>query len=273
MRWKSIISVAGLCALTLIREPITAQAQGTVWFADHEEVSEEDWYRPNDANHGGGEYNSGCAGTSPVYGFGRNPSGSDPWPFSLVLMMAAPCGTLPESGTRLFRWQEPRQYPDLYYRVWYYFPRIYTLSDPQNPWWNIWQWKSSSSTTPPRNDMFFGLFIWHRPNGNMYVYLRESKPYDRTNARNYDQTLVDIPVGQWFYLEGRYESRGNATGRVTIWQGDEVTRTLLWDLPGVQTRYPDSEGGATQWSVGNYGNGTSPQPAYIVIDDAEIRLP
>src|SRR5437867_12073841 len=138
MRCRLLLFLASalLPFLVLMQSASKVHAQGqVVWFADHEKVSEEDWYRPNDASHGGGEFNSGCAGASPAYGFGRNPSGADPYPFSLLLTMAAPCGPLSESGTRMVRWQEPEQYPDLYYKVWYYFPTIYTLTHPSNPWW------------------------------------------------------------------------------------------------------------------------------------------
>jgi hypothetical protein len=276
MRWRLLLllgTASLLCLLVLMQHTSNVHAQGAiVWSADHEEVSEEDWYRPNDASHGGGEYNSGCAGSSPEYGFGRNPSGADPWPFSLVLTMAAPCGNLPVSGTRMFRWLEPQQYPDLYYKVWYYFPNLFTLTDLVNPWWNIMAWKSTS-TTPPRNDPFFNINVSNRSNGNMFLSLYEPKPYDPSSARSYGQTLVDLPVGQWFYIESYYKSRGDATGQVTIWVGNDSTRILLWDLQGVQTRYPDAEGGATQWAVTSYGNGTSPFPARFAIDDAEIRMP
>ena len=81
---------------------------------------------------------------------------------------------------------------------------------------------------------------------------------------------INVPVNQWFYLEAYYESRETASGRITIWQGDEVNRTLLWDLAGVQTRFP---GGWTEWYVSNYSSGLDVQPAFIGIDNAEIRLP
>jgi hypothetical protein len=260
-----------LCVL--VQHPPKVQAQsGVVWSADHEAAGEADWYRPYGASLGGGEYDSGCAGTSPAYGFGRNPGGADPWPFSLVLTMAAPCSGLDASGTRMFRWLEPGQYPDLYYKVWYYFPNNYTLTNTVNPWWTIMAWKSAS-TAPWRNDPFLNVGIANRANGNMFIYLYETKPYDPANAKSYTQTVLDVPVGQWFYVEAYYASRGDATGRVTVWQGDEVNRVLLWDLEGVQTRYPNAEGGSTLWSVDNYGNGTSPSPAQFAIDDAEIRRP
>lgn len=263
-----ILGIAALlCTFIQMRGTPTVQAQGTIiWSADHEEVSDVDWYLPNDASYGGGEFTSGCAGASPGYLFGRNPSGSDPWPYSLLLMMAAPCGDLLKSGTRMFRWQEPRQYPELYYKVWYYFPQVYTVTgngvDP-HPWWNIFQWMSRSAM-PPRNDPFFHINIANGPNGNMYLYLRDSH-----TGTSYVQTVMDVPVGQWFSVEAYYKSRGDNTGQVTIWQDG----TQLWNLTGVQTRYPDAEGGTTEWSVNNYGNGTSPYPAYFYIDDAEIRTP
>jgi hypothetical protein len=187
-------------------------------------------------------------------------------------MMAAPCGDLNVSGTRMFRWLEPEQYPDLYYKAWYYFPNVYTLNNVVNPWWMIMAWKSTS-TTPSRNDSFFNINVANRSNGNMFLTLYEARPYDASNGTSYGQTLVDLPVGRWFYIEAYYKSRGDATGQVTVWQGDDVTRVLLWDLPSVQTRYPDAEGGATQWAVTNYGSGTNPFPARFAIDDAEIRRP
>ena len=268
-----VVTTSLLCLLVPMQQASSVNAQGTIiWSAHHEELGEVEWYRANDAGWGGAQFNTGCAGVAPQYGFGRNPSGSTPGPVSLLFTMAAPCGELQVSGARLFRFREPEQYPDLYYRVWYYFPQNFRLTDPSNPWWIIMAWKSSS-TMPARDDPFFTIGIANRSNENMFVYLYESKPYDPSNARSYRQTLVDLPVGQWFYIEGHYKSRGDATGQVTIWQGDEVNRTLLWDLQDVQTRYPDAEGGRTAWAVTSYGNGTSPSPAQFMIDDAEIRTP
>jgi hypothetical protein len=253
------------------------RAQGAlIWSADHEEVGDEDWYRPNYAaangGYSGGEFNNGCAGASPVHGFGRNPDGTDPWPISLVLTMASPCGAEPQSGARMFRFLEPQQQPDLYYKVWFYFPQTFTLTDPSTPWWIIMSWKSTA-TTPQRNDPFFNITIGNRANGNMFIYLYEAKPYDPSSSTSHGQTLIDLPVGQWFYIEAFYRSRGDETGQVTVWQGDDTSRVLLWDLEGVPTRYPDAEGGTVEWAVTNYGNGVEPLPAQFAIDDAEIRTP
>jgi hypothetical protein len=276
MHWRLYLLLGNaslLCLLILTQHASNVQAQATVdWFADHEEGSEEDWYGPGDGSSGGGEFNNGCAGVSPVHGFGRNPSGADPWPFSLVLTIATPCGGVAQSGARMFRFQEPQQYPDLYYKVWYFLPQVFTLTDPANPWWIVMAWKSTTAT-PSRDDPFFSINVASRPDGNMFLSLYEYKPYDPSNAQGYGQTLVDLPVAKWFYIEAYYQSRGDATGRVTVWQGDEVNRTLLWDLQDVQTRYPDAEGGTAQWAVTNYSNGVTPVPAQFAIDDAQIRTP
>lgn len=229
-----------------------------LWSADHETASEVQWYRPGGIQYGGGEFDSGCAGTQPDYEVAR--SG---W-FSLKLTIGAPCGPS-SSGTRMFRWREPQRYPDLYYRVWYYFPRLYTVTGAgipgEFPFWNIFQWKSKAAD-PPLNDPFFSINIGNRPDGNMYLYL-----FDSNVRQSYDQTVMEVPIGRWFSIEAVYRSRGDVTGRVTIWQDG----TQLWDITGVQTRYPDYQGGITEWSVNNYSNGVTPAPTTFFIDDAEIR--
>ena len=107
------------------------------------------------------------------------------------------------------------------------------------------------------------LNIGNRPDGTMSLYLYDSK------ARiAHGQTIMDVPVGRWFSVEALYKSREDATGQVTIWQDG----TLLWDITGVQTRYPDSQQGLAEWSVNNFSNGVTPAPTTLFIDDAEIRL-
>jgi hypothetical protein len=167
----------------------------------------------------------------------------------------------------MFRWLEPQMHPDLYYRVWYYFPRAYTVTGSgtgdEDSFWNILQWKSSS-TAPPANDPFFSVNVGNRRDGRMYLYL-----YDSNTRTHHGQDLANVPVGEWFLIAALYESRGDESGQVRIWQND----TLLWSLTGVQTRYPDSAGGSTTWSVNSYSNGVDPEVASFYIDDVEIQLP
>lgn len=242
-------------AILLYSTKSVLEASEPLWSANHESGNEVQWYR----HSGGGEFDSGCAGVQPSIEVAR--SGR----LSLQLTMGAPCAP-PSSAARMFRWHEPRLYPDLYYRVWYYLPRSYTVTGSGIPgdgaFWNILQWKSRS-LTPPRNDPFFMLNIANRPeSGAMFLYLFDSKA-----QVSHPQAIVDVPVGRWFSVEAVYRSREDATGQVAIWQ-DGI---LLWDVTGVQTRYPDSEGGTAEWSVNNFSNGVAPAPTILFIDDAEIR--
>ena len=99
----------------------------------------------------------------------------------------------------------------------------------------------------------------------MYLYLC---PPSFVNGGNcYAQAgppYTYIPVNQWTHLEARYVCSGLSTGgHVTIWQDG----AQLWDIANVQTRYAD---GDCQWSVNNYSNGLSPNPATIYVDDPKI---
>lgn len=258
MARRSLLGLIGIAILLYGVTTVRATSR-RVWLATHEIAGEVEWYWPFGVRYGGGEFDSGCAGTQPSFEVAR--SGV----FSLKLTIGTPCGTT-SSATRMFRWLEPRRYPDLHYKVWYYFPQLYTVTGSgipgENPFWNIFGWKSKAAN-PPMNDPFFSINIGNRPDGNMYLYV-----YDANARLSYEQTIMEVPVGRWFYIEALYKSRGDATGHVTIWQDG----TLLWDITDVQTRYPDSQGGVTEWSVNNYSNGVTPAPTSFFIDDAEIFI-
>ncbi len=171
------------------------------------------------------------------------------------MTIAAP----PESGTRMFRWLESHTYNDLYYSAWYYFPQNYWVVNPDTVgYWDIFQWKSRSASG--RVDPVFVLNVGNRDDGTMYLYLRDWR------SRSYFQALKNVPVGQWFNITARYVCAGDNTGHVTFWQDSD----LLFDVPNVQTRYPDGDCG---WSVNNYSSGMIPVPTVLYIDDAEIFVP
>jgi hypothetical protein len=270
--------VAFLIGGTMGSVVITTQAQNQIiWFADHEEPGESDWYYPGGLNFGGGEFDSGClsatgagwAGTffakwdnDPATPFPPAPPGGGN--FGLALVAANSCSDGQGAGTRMFRWAESHAIDDLYYRVWYYFPQSYTLTG--NPgwfFWNIFSWKSRLGTL---NDAFYQINIYNRPvTGKMYLQL-----YDWQSGIHIPRIpgaeAIDVPVNQWFYIEALYRSRDDTTGQVKVWQDG----TLLWDVQNVRTKYPE---GATEWSVNNYTSGLGPQLAYFFIDNAEIRTP
>jgi hypothetical protein len=215
------------------------QSVTPLWFANHEGAVLNQWY----VDGGGGEFNSGGVSQAST-DFAH--SGQ----YSARLTITTP----PQQGVRLFRWSEPQVHPDLYYSVWYYFPKQYSATA---GWWNVFQWKSKTSTA---NDPFFLLDALNR-NGKSFLSLFEWQPNRR---RRYSQLVnVDIPIGRWFQVEAFYKSRGDSTGQVIIWQ-DGIK---LFDVSGVQTRFSN---GDTQWSVNNYSDQVTPSPTVIYIDDAVV---
>ena len=109
---------------------------GTViWSADMETGDLSQWSVPDvpdGPNTGGGVFNSGLARAS-VDEVGLAHSG-----LHSAKLFVNPQSTedLPTSGTRLFRWLEPEKHPELYYRVWFYFPQRY-VPNGNPPWWNV----------------------------------------------------------------------------------------------------------------------------------------
>jgi len=212
-----------------------------------------EWSRPDvpgGPNIGGGVFDSGTSAAS-VDTLLRAHRGTHS--AKLFINTLHPPGT-PTSGVRLFRWLEPQTHSELYYRVWYYFPRRYT-PNASPPWWNVFQWKSKRGGT---SDPIFSLDIGNRRDGSMYFYL-----YSPNSKESYSQAFKNIPEGQWFRVEAFYKCAGDKTGRVTFWQdGEEIL-----DARNVQTRYPD---GDCQWSVNNYSASLDPPEAAIYVDDAAI---
>jgi hypothetical protein len=153
----------------------------------------------------------------------------------------------------MFRWNESHTYPDLTYSAWLYFPQQYSVPT----FWNIWQYKSKTSSS---NDPFWVLNVGNRSDGSMYLYL-----YDWQTRKNYEQTLKNVPVGQWFNITARYVCAGDNTGHVTFWQDG----TQLFDVANIQTRYSN---GDCQWSMNNYSDRLNPSPSTIYGDDIQIIL-
>lgn len=270
-------TLALLCAALLVgvRQRVQAQSQ-TLWLADHEEPGETDWYSPGGLNSGGGEFNSGCSSAPGLAGWGgtmaiqwdSDPTTPFPPPppgggnFGLAMVAASPCGGGQSAGARMFRWMEPRQYDELYYKVWYYFPQNYTLvGDASWRFWNVFSWKSRTST---QNESFYHLNVYNRADtGRMYLALSNWQTGTSPDRLPGTET-IDVPLNQWFYIDAFYKSSETATGQVKVWQDG----TLLWDVQNVQTKYV---GGTTEWSVNNYTSGLDTQPAFFFVDNAEIR--
>lgn len=226
-----------------------------LWSADMETADLTQWSLPDVAggpNSGGGVFNSGVA-TAGVDKVTLAHSGL----YSAKLFVDTRGDSeLATSGTRLFRWREPQEHPELYYRIWYYFPQRYHPNG--NPsWWNVFQWKSKH-TGANLSDPFFALNVGNRSDGSMFFYL-----YDQNSKRTSAQTIKDIPEGRWLRVEAFYKCAADHSGRITFWQDG----TRIVDVSDVQTRYVD---GDCEWSVNNYTNGLDSGSATIYVDDAAI---
>lgn len=229
-----------LFALNPLSSYGTDATTSSLWSAGMEDGSLSEWAR----NECGGEFNSGAANAEAS----QEHAHSGSWGARLTISVPGSS----QSGSRLFRWCEPRQYQQLYYRVWFYFPQRYTVPR----WWNVFQWKSKVASDV--NDPFFVLNVGNRQDGTMYFYL-----YDSPQGKSYGQSIMNIPVGRWLQVEAFYQCAGDRTGRVTIWQDGR----LVLDVPNVQTRHPD---GDCEWSVNNYSDALIPSDAILYIDDAAI---
>lgn len=235
---------------------LTPAHSGTViWSADMETGDLSQWSVPDvpgGPNTGGGVFNSGLA-MARVDAVGLAHSGLHA---ARLFINTQSTTDLPTSGTRLFRWLEPEKHPELYYRVWFYFPQRY-VPNGNPPWWNVFQWKSKRSSV---SDPFIALNVGNRSDGVMYFYL-----YDKNAQKSYGQSFKNIPEGQWFRVDAFYKCSGEKDGRVTFWQDG----TQILDVSNVQTRYPD---GDCAWSVNNYSTSLNPSTATIYVDDAAICL-
>jgi len=224
-----------------------------LWSADMETGDLSQWSRPDvpgGPNAGGGVFNSGTA-TATVDVASLSHGGSHSAKLYVNTLSSPEIST---SGTRLFRWLESETHTDVFYSVWYFFPRRYTPNG-NPPWWNVFTWKSKHDDT---SDPFFALNVGNRPDGSMFFYL-----YNQNTKTSYSQAIMNIPDGQWFHVEAFYKCAGDNTGHVTFWQ-DGVQ---LFDVPNVQTRYA---GGTCEWSVNNYSSSLNPATATIYVDDAAI---
>ncbi len=220
--------------------PTPTPTPNLLWSAKHDVGNMSEWY----AGQGGGEFNSD-GGVSGVQTQIKR-SGTH----AAFLRIANVNGN---QGVRLFRWAEPRRYPELYYSAWYYFPERYAAPN----WWGIMQWKAKAAS---KNDPFFMLNVGNRPDGQMALYL-----YDWQRRKNHGTAPTPLPVGRWVNIEAFYRSAPDNTGRITVWQ-DGVQ---IFNVSGVSTRYADSD---THWALTNYTDSIKPDPATIYIDDAAISL-
>jgi len=271
-----VLIMAGLAVLVMPADgqrpsqrahPAALQASpGTVlWSNGMEDGTLDGW--GGAAMNGGGEFDSG----SGVSTASRDVAHSGSWSAKMTL----PDGS---GGTRLFRWQEPRQYRDLVYSAWFYIPQAYTLTgNPSSRFWNLFQFKSRS--TADSVDPMWDLTVSNPSPGRMHLNLDwsprtvEGPLPGQSGFRRFTQPVADLPVARWFQLAAQLRQSNGFDGALRIWQDGQ----LLFDLAGIRTSYANCAFntwcGSNEWSINNYSDALSPAPAVIYTDDASIALP
>jgi hypothetical protein len=240
-----------------------------LWSADMEEGSLADWYSPRSGPYGdfgGGEYNSD-GGVTTV-------SAEQAHKGSLAARMTLPDG---HGGTRLFRWHELRLHQETVQAAWLYFPRRYSRVGGNGQFFNLFQFKSRSSSgavdpiwyldvsNPAPDRMRLDLVWWPRT---------LEGPWPGTSGfRRWTQTVADVPVGRWFEVKARLRQSKDFDGALRVWQDDQV----LFDMDGIRTSYATCRFtrwcAENEWSVNNYSDSLMPAPSVIFVDDARIELP
>jgi hypothetical protein len=237
---------------------------GTLWAADTEEGSLEDW----EIREVGGEFNSGIADSRPS----RDVAYNGLWSTNLTIT------TPPESGTRLFRWGESRTNRDLYYEAWFYFPQLYRLTgDPQTGHYlDIFQFKSKSEDGS-RNDVIWFLSINNGADGEMIPELvwqqatLEGPHQEELGYHRYVNDDVTFPVGRWFQIRARLRQSNSFDGILQFWLDGQQ----IFDMQNVRTGYVNCIYNSwcvdQHWSVNLYSDGLHPSPSDIYVDAARIR--
>lgn len=237
--------------------------EGVLWAADMETGNLSQWAENTlQLTPCGGEFSGAGGVAKPSQDVAR--SGS----WSLKLTIPGESAGRTTAGTRLHRWCESQRNRDLFYSVWYYIPKHYTIR--RGGWVNWFQFKSKRPNG--ENDPFFFLDVQNTSGtDDMHFLLTwwggltiEGPGPGQKGYRTWS-TTAKIPIRQWVHVEARYVCAGDFSGAIQVWQdGLEI-----FQLNGVRTRHPD---GDCQWGVNNYGTGISPSPVDIYIDDAAISI-
>lgn len=243
--------------------PTTTSPPGIrYWSATHEAGNLAEW----DANGGGGMFPSG----NYTVAASRDVAHTGAW------SMKDTVWTPPTSGTRAFRWQEPRQHREGYYSAWLYLP---VKLNPAGSFINMFQFKSRPADNS-RNDPFWAFY--GASDGAGGFFLRAGWGWGGTPVSGPHSTdgvggkwiepaqRVSVPAGRWVHFEAYlYESK-DFDGRLRFWQ-DGV---LLFDLANIRTSFNNCNFNAwctaNEWSINLYGDAITPSPSIGYWDDAAI---
>ena len=259
----------GSTAATSQQTPaVTAPAvppPAVLWTGDMETGDLNQW----STGGAGGMYNSGIASATASQQYAH--SGR----YSLRAEISTPSS--PTSAVRAFRHEESRRTREAYYSAWFYFPVQFRLTGDPNTgqYWNIFQFKSRNADVT-RNDPIWKINLEQHGDTIVPHIVWPNNPLDGPHEgergyRDYSPLVpMAIPAGRWVHFQAFLRQSKDFDGKIVFWQ-DGVK---IFEATNIRTSYDNpnynSWNANNEWSVNNYSDGVSPNPAVIYIDDAKV---
>lgn len=167
--------------------------------------------------------------------------------------------TAVECGAAVFREQELLLGADRYCSAWYWFSEIH---EPR-VYWTIMDF-TSQRVSPPADSPIIIIGVDNDgAGGSLHLHMFYNGDVLGATDVKYQQSVADLPVGQWVHIETFLHQAENDTGVFRLWQ-DGVQ---LLNVSGLRTRY---SGGNQVWRVANFSSGLDPPIATVYADDAVI---
>lgn len=141
---------------------------------------------------------------------------------------------------------------EAYYGAWYFVPA--RANNAGN--WNLLHFQGGDA---PLQHGLWDVSIENGSNGELQLVV-----FDFMNSKVRNATTPKpIPIGAWFHVEFYLKRASDKSGRITLYQDDE----LLLDAANLIT--DDSAWG--QWYVGNLATALTPAESTLYVDDVTIR--
>jgi hypothetical protein len=234
------VGAALLCAAALAgcggRAPVDLGVDPDfLWWSDHETGDLQDWLRG--APDLGASYTSGGGSVTVQAGMAR--SGTH----ALVSTVPVPAGT--QLAAQVTRTGSLPTHA--YYGAWFYVP---SFARPTT-YWVFFSFHAGTSTP------LWDLKLAALPDDTLTLQLLHHDSGDVAALR-----ARTVPLGRWFQVQAFYQTAGDATDALRIWQDGE----LIFDVEGPETT-PVADLG---WTVGTLTDGLTGGPNTLSVDDAFI---
>jgi len=234
----------------------SASLPNILWSATFEPGNFSEWEQDGD----GGEYKENAAASPTVtteLAHGGRYAGKS--------TMGPTAGSPGMASSNYFYRTQPSP-TEAYYGAWYYIPSTVTVRS----WLSLVHFRCSTTGDGKNVVPVWDLNVWpvrdgSLPPGTLPIGSLTTHFYNFLTLVNADQLVTQaVPTDQWVHFEVLIRKAADATGRVTIWQDDQ----MIIDLQNIATFSTDW----VEWDAGGASNDLSPSTASIYVDDATISL-